>query len=217
MFTGLVQAVGLVEGAHRTGAGLRLAVAAPGWTHRAAPGESVAVNGCCLTVIGAPGPGGRLEFDVVPQTLARTTLGRLRPGDPVNLELALRAGSLLGGHIVQGHIDGVGAVRHVRTDDGYRVSVHAPADLAPVLAPAGSVALDGVSLTLATVDERACAFEVALIPETLRRTTLGSLRPGDAVNLEADLLAKLVHRAVRAMLPALAGSRGAGPDAAGQS
>ena len=151
---------------------------------RAALGDSVAVSGVCLTVVDAPD--GRLAFDVVQETLDRT-----KPfGDEVNLEAALRAGDPLGGHYVQGHVDGVGTVRST----GDQVWIDAPSELLVYVVEKGSIAVDGVSLTVASVDDK--GFAVALVPHTLEVTTLGRLAPGDAVNLEVDILAKYVEKLV---------------------
>ena len=152
---------------------------------RAAIGDSVAVNGVCLTVVDAPD--GRLAFDVV-----RETLDRAKPfGDEVNLEGALRAGEPLGGHYVQGHVDGVGTIRSTGED----VWIDAPPELLQYVVEKGSIAVDGVSLTVAKVDER--GFAVALVPHTLEVTTLGLVAAGDTVNLEVDILAKYVERLLR--------------------
>jgi riboflavin synthase len=192
MFTGIVEALGRV-GAVETGAGggRRLGVAVPdepGW--RLAPGESVAVSGVCLTVVDAAP--GRLAFDLAEETLRVTTLGGLGVGDPVNLERPLRLDGRLGGHLVLGHVDGVGRVTAVRPEgDGARVDVEVPGRLRPLLIPKGSVAVDGVSLTVAALGEE--AFAVALIPHTLAVTTLGQRRPGDRVNLEMDVIGKYVR------------------------
>jgi riboflavin synthase alpha subunit len=192
MFTGIVEALGHV-GTVKVGArgGRRLAVAVPdeaAW--RLAMGESVAVSGVCLTVVDAAP--GRIAFDLAEETLRVTTLGGLREGDPVNLERPLRLDGRLGGHLVLGHIDGVGHVRAVRPEgDGARLDVVVPARLRPFLIPKGSVAIDGVSLTVATLEED--AFGVALIPHTLAVTTLGQRRPGDPVNLEVDVIGKYVR------------------------
>jgi riboflavin synthase len=178
MFTGIVREVGRVTAFD----GSRLVVDA---ATTAALGDSVAIDGVCLTVVDG---GGGLAFDVVPETIARTTLGRLRAGDAVNVEPALRAGEPLGGHVVQGHVDGVGRVREL----GDLVWFDAPPELLRYVAEKGSIAVDGVSLTVAAVDDR--GFAVALVPHTLEATTLGALAPGDDVNLEADVLAKYVER-----------------------
>ncbi|HEY3920480.1 MAG TPA: riboflavin synthase [Gaiellaceae bacterium] len=179
MFTGIVREVGRVAEFD----GHRLVVEAQ---TTAAEGDSVAVDGVCLTAI----DGSRLAFDVVGETLGRTTLGGLKPGDSVNLEPALRAGDPLGGHYVQGHVDGVGRVRSAGTE----VWVDAPAELLRHVVIKGSITVDGVSLTVAALDDR--GFGVALVPHTLAATTFGELQPGDAVNLETDVLAKYVERLV---------------------
>lgn len=201
MFTGLIQAIGVIESIEPSPAGARLVIDPGSWAHTPEPGASIAVSGCCLTLAGDPGEhGGRLCFDVVPQTLDTTALGDARPGSGVNLEHAATAGTLLGGHIVQGHVDGVARVQAVRTEGEWRVRLTPPAGLMKYLTPKGSVCVDGVSLTIAAVEPASSAgepgsggwFEVALIPETLERTTLDSLRPEDRINLEADTVAKTV-------------------------
>jgi riboflavin synthase len=181
MFTGIVREVGRVVEFD----GSRLVVDA---ATKAESGDSIAVEGVCLTVL----DGSRLAFDVVPETLSRTTLGGLRPGDRVNIEPALRVGDPLGGHNVQGHVDGIGRVRSI----GEPVWIDAPADILRYCIEKGSITVDGVSLTIAAID--AAGFAVALIPHTLTATTLGELEPGDPVNLEADVLAKYVERLLEA-------------------
>ena len=194
MFTGIVRDLGTVE----VFDGSRLVVAAPEAAASAAVGDSVAVAGVCLTVVKAAE--GRLEFDVVPETLSRTARGRLEPGGAVNLEPSLRVGDRLGGHVVQGHVDAVGRVRSVAPDaDGRRLWVDAPESVLGYCIEKGSIAVDGVSLTIAALDDE--GFEVALIPHTLAVTTLGRLDPGAEVNLEADVLGKVVERLVAARLP----------------
>ena len=142
----------------------------------------------------------RLAFDVVPETLSRTALARLEPGDRVNLEPSLRVGDPLGGHVVQGHVDGVGRIRSITPqEDSLRVWIDAPDAIVRYCLEKGSIAVDGVSLTVAALDDD--GFEVALIPHTLEVTTLGAIAPGDEVNLEADVLAKVVERLVAARLP----------------
>jgi riboflavin synthase len=184
VFTGLVREVGRVVSMENGRLRIESSLAA-------AIGDSVSVAGCCLTVV--DGDRRTLAFDAVPETLSRTTLGRLAPGAAVNLEPALRAGEPLGGHYVQGHVDGVGRVRSVKSEgDDRRVWLDAPADVLRYCVEKGSVAVDGVSLTVAGLD--AAGFGVALVPHTLAATTLGSLAPGDEVNLEADVLAKYVER-----------------------
>jgi riboflavin synthase len=184
VFTGLVREVGRVVSFD----GGRLSVES---SLAAAIGDSVSVNGCCLTVV--DGDRRTLAFDAVPETLARTGLGRLDAGAAVNLEPALRAGEPLGGHYVQGHVDGVGRVRSLEPEGGgARLWVDPPAELLRYCVEKGSIAVDGVSLTIADLDEE--GFAVALVPHTVAATTLGTLEPGSEVNLEADVLAKYVER-----------------------
>jgi riboflavin synthase len=191
MFTGLVREVGTVLEVDRSEAGERLELAAPAVAAHAAVGDSIAIDGVCLTVVAAGG--GRIAFDAVPETLARTTLRSLEPGSRVNLEPALRAGDALGGHYVQGHVDGVGSVRRVDDEGaGRRIWFDAPGELLRFVAEKGSIAVQGTSLTVAGLDDS--GFAVALVPHTLRATTLGDLGRGSAVNLEVDVLAKYVER-----------------------
>ncbi len=186
MFTGLVAGTGTIRSLHEG----RLEVDSP-LAAELSPGDSIAVNGVCLTALD-PTPEG-FAADVMPETLRSSSLGPLGPGDEVNLELPLRASDRLGGHVVQGHVDGTGTVEEVREEGFSRVvRVAAPAELLRYVVQKGSIALDGVSLTVSAVDEQ--AFEVSLIPETLERTTLGSAAPGRPVNLEVDLLAKYVEK-----------------------
>jgi riboflavin synthase len=194
MFTGIVREVGTVASFD----GSRLVVEANETAAGAALGDSVAVAGVCLTVVEAADES--LSFDVVPETLSRTALGGLQAGNSVNLEPSLRVGDPLGGHVVQGHVDAVGRVRSVAGEgDGRRVWVDAPDSVLGYCLEKGSIAVDGVSLTVAALDDK--GFEVALIPHTLAVTTLGRLEPGDEVNLEADVLGKVVERLVAARLP----------------
>ena len=191
MFTGIVRERGRVTAIDGGADGVRLRIDAPATAAEIAIGDSVAVGGVCLTAVGVDGT--ELSFDAVPETLSRTVLGRLRPGAEVNVEPALRAGEPLGGHVMQGHVDGVGRVRSVEPEgDGRRIWVDAPADVLRYCVEKGSVAVDGVSLTVAALD--GAGFAVALIPHTLVETTLGALASGDDVNLEADVLAKYVER-----------------------
>jgi riboflavin synthase len=186
VFTGLIREVATVAAVD----GGRIEVAS---TQDAVVGDSVAIDGVCLTVVAAGD--GRLAFDVVPETFARTALGSLGAGSRVNVEPALRAGDALGGHYVQGHVDGVGTVRSAEAEgDGRRVWFDAPADVLRYVVEKGSIAVQGTSLTVAAVDD--AGFAVALIPHTLDGTTLGTLAPGDHVNLEADVLAKYVEKLV---------------------
>jgi riboflavin synthase alpha subunit len=196
MFTGIVRERGRVLSAERAdGEGdLRLRIRAPGTAAETNPGDSVTVAGCCLTATAVLD--GAIEFDAVPETLARSTLGGLGEGAEVNLEPALRVGEPLGGHFVQGHVDGVGHVRCVEAEgEGARVWLDVEPELLRYCVEKGSLAVDGVSLTIAAQDERGVA--VALVPHTLRETTLAALRPRDPVNLEVDLLAKYVERLAR--------------------
>ena len=186
MFTGIVEEMGTVRAAARQGDVVRLEVTAVASREGSEVGASVAVNGVCLTVV-TPTPGG-LVFEVGPETLERTTLGRLAAGDAVNLERPLRFGAAVGGHLVLGHVDGMGTVEGVtRVESTARVRIALPGPaLAPLLVPQGSVAVDGVSLTIAAL--WAQAFEVMVIPHTLAVTTFGRLAPGQAVNLETDVI-----------------------------
>lgn len=179
--------------AEARGASLRLVIDPGAWQHRPSAGDSICVSGVCLTVVevAAENGGARWAFDAVAETLAKTTLGRLRVGSVVNLEHAATPTTLMGGHVVQGHVDGVGVVESVVTDGEYRVRLRPAAGLMEYMVPKGSVCVEGVSLTLAQVRAGEW-FEVALIPVTLEKTTLGDLRAGDAVNLEADVFAKTV-------------------------
>jgi riboflavin synthase len=190
MFTGLVAATGTVDSLTRDGGGVRLRVSSE-LAGELAQGDSVAVNGVCLTAVEPDASG--FSADVMEETLRRSSLGPLDAGDPVNLELPLRAGDRLGGHIVQGHVDGLGTVDSLREEGFSKVlRVAAPADLLRYVVDKGSIAVEGVSLTVSAVDDE--AFEVSLIPETLERTTLGAAEPGRTVNLEVDVLAKYVEK-----------------------
>jgi riboflavin synthase len=195
MFTGLVADLGTVAAVEATDDGVRLTVRTP-LAAELATGDSVAVNGVCLTATALDG-GGAFSADVMHETLDRSSLAAAAVGRLVNVELPLRASDRLGGHVVQGHVDGVGRVAGIE-EDGFarRVRVE-PEDegLLRYVVEKGSIAVDGVSLTVAALDER--GFEVSLIPETLDRTTLGSAAPGDPVNLEVDVLAKYVERLVQ--------------------
>jgi len=193
MFTGLVEEVGALAAVTPTERGARLRVAAPLAASDMAVGDSVCVDGACLTAV-AVDPA-ELEVEAVAETLRRTTLGLRRPGHRVNLERALRVGDRLGGHIVQGHVDGTAEVLgSEREGDSIVLTVGTPADLLPYVVEKGSVALDGVSLTVAAVQPE--SFSVALIPHTLDATTLGPDRVGDRLNIEVDALAKYVEMLV---------------------
>jgi riboflavin synthase len=192
MFTGLVEATARVRRVDPDGDGARLEVETP-LAAELRQGDSIAVNGVCLTAVEPDG--GRFKADVMAETLRRSSLGPLAAGDSVNVELPLRAGDRLGGHVVQGHVDGTGEVESAR-DEGFARLVRISADpaLLRYVVEKGSIAVDGVSLTVAEVDDE--GFTVSLIPETLERTTLGLAAPGRVVNLEVDVLAKYVEKLV---------------------
>lgn len=187
MFTGIVREVGRVEAVEERGESVRLVVHAPETAAAAAVGDSVSLAGVCLTAVEVAN--GTVAFDAVPETLRRSTLGRLETGGGVNVEPALRAGDPLGGHIVQGHVDGVGRIRRV-DDEG--IEVEATQDVLRYCIEKGSIAVEGVSLTIAGIGES--SFTVALIPHTREVTTLGGMAEGDEVNLEVDVVAKYVER-----------------------
>lgn len=195
MFSGIVEAMGEVVEVRPEPPGCRLVIRHPAIAAETKVADSIAVNGCCLTVIDVTGE--TFAFQAGPETLSRTNLGRLRPGSLVNLERALKVGDRMGGHFVTGHIDGTGELIERRdmgdwSDCWFRIPVH----LARQMAPKGSVAVDGVSLTI--VESLPDRFSVALIPYTLAVTTLGRIKPGDIVNIETDLLAKYVQRILEA-------------------
>lgn len=191
MFTGLVEALSPVHSVAAEGAGRRLLVTAPSMASDMELGESVAINGACLTVVQVEPE--RLHFQAGPETLLRTNLGELGAGDRVNLERSLRVGDRLGGHWVQGHVDGIGHVVERAGQGGWELFwFRCPEELAAQMVPKGSIAVDGISLTL--VDVTADRFSVALIPHTLACTTLGFKQPGATVNLETDILAKYVWK-----------------------
>src|SRR5688572_8030642 len=192
MFTGLVADKGTVTAVDATADGVRLAVETA-LVPEIAEGDSVAVNGVCLTATSIAD--GRFSADVMHETLRRSSLAEVAEGAEVNLELPLRASDRLGGHVVQGHVDGLGTIREVREDGFSRVvEISAPADTLRYVVEKGSIAVDGISLTVASVTDD--AFSVALIPETLERTNLGAASPGQPVNLEVDVLAKYVEKLV---------------------
>lgn len=191
MFTGIVEELGSVQAVTDLGDAARLAIVGPTVTSDARPGDSIAVNGVCLTVVDIAD--GAFTADVMLETLRRSSLGALAPGSPVNLERAARVDSRLGGHIMQGHVDGVATVLAVEpTENWTTVSFGLPAGLSRYVVEKGSIAVDGVSLTVVQVDD--ASFSVSLIPTTLAHTTLGTRRPGDTVNIEVDVIAKYVER-----------------------
>lgn len=197
MFTGIVEELGTVEAVEHQGDAIRLTVRAELVLEDAGLGDSISVNGCCLTVVSHDGL--QWTADVMQETLDKTSLLGVEPGDRVNLERAVTAEKRLGGHIVQGHVDGVGTVVRRQPSEHWEVvEIQMPAELGRYLVDKGSITVDGVSLTIVeTHDDR---FTVSLIPETLARTTLGLRQPGDRVNLEVDILAKHVEKLLAARL-----------------
>jgi riboflavin synthase len=192
MFTGIIEEVGAIS--RRSGADMT--ILAKTVLDGVKEGDSIAVNGICLTVVAFDDEG--FVVQVSPETLQRTTLGHLKPGDAVNLERALAAGARMGGHFVQGHVDGVGRVHSIRNQGEFAVyRFHAPPEVTPYLVPKGSIAVDGISLTV--VDPKRDAFDVAVIPATLAKTTLGNRRPGDPVNMEADMIGKYIFQFLKTM------------------
>ncbi|MFW6089189.1 MAG: riboflavin synthase [Gemmatimonadota bacterium] len=193
MFTGLVQHVGELSARSAGEGGVRFDIAAPALVRELAPGDSVAVDGVCLTATGIDPAAGSFAVDAVPTTLGRTTLADMEPGRRVNLERAVRAGEPLGGHIVQGHVDAVGAVTAAsRDDEALVLGIRLPDAVAPFTVERGSLTVDGVSLTVAGLSGRVA--KLAIIPYTLGHTNLGRLEAGALVNLEADVIAKYVAR-----------------------
>ncbi len=193
MFTGIVEELGVVAAVEDQGDAVRLTVRGALVVSDAALGDSISVNGCCLTV--AERAGETFTADVMQETLDKTSLAGIAEGDVVNLERAVTAGTRLGGHLVQGHVDATGTVAAREPSEHWEiVTIEVPATLIRYLVPKGSITVDGVSLTVVDVDDAASTFSVSLIPETLARTTLGTRRPGERVNLEVDVIAKYVER-----------------------
>ncbi len=194
MFTGIVETKGRIVSLTQQQGGQRLVIDAGSWLPRSgqfANGDSVCISGVCLTLVHAPGSSeGCLSFDVITETLKASALGQLQVGDTVNLESSLTPMTSMGGHFVQGHIDGVARVTGVVTGEEYRITLEPPRELMPCVVPKGSVTLDGISLTIASVT--ATTFDVALIPTTLNMTTLGQARRGTVINLETDIIARTV-------------------------
>ncbi|MDO8684283.1 MAG: riboflavin synthase [Armatimonadota bacterium] len=190
LFTGLIELVGTVRSLRRAGSSARITVDLGAVASELKLGESVAINGVCLTVISAGGT--EASFDMVAETLERSSLSRLSPGDRVNIERALRPGDRLGGHFVQGHVDALGKISRInRNSGGVEIEITAPPEAMELIVEKGSIAVDGISLTVANRDKD--KFAVAVIPHTLENTNLGSARPGTEVNLETDILGKYVR------------------------
>lgn len=195
MFTGLVERTGVVTSITPRDGGVRLALSVPGWEGVMGPGDSLALNGCCLTVTDVTAEA--IAFDVVPESVRRTMLGGLKPGDALNLERPLKLDQRLGGHLVQGHVDGVGRVLEVKSEgEGRRIAFELPLAVTRFVAEKGSIAIDGVSLTVAALHGTRC--EVAFIPHTLEHTVAGRYTPGIRVNVEADLMARYAARLLEA-------------------
>jgi riboflavin synthase len=216
MFTGIVQALGTILESAETGAGKRLTVGLGELAGRpVAHGDSVCVSGVCLTAVSGGGAGAdRVQFDVITETLNRSTLGRRKVGDKVNLELSLQPQSYVGGHFLQGHVDAVGFVKAVQEKAAdWRITFGFPREFAALIVPKGSVAVDGVSMTLAEVNTPASTFTLAVIPTTLAKTTLAHVRVGDTVNIETDIVARTVVHWLECMRAGGGGGAGGpGPD-----
>lgn len=197
MFTGLIHHLGRVESLDATPEGVRLRIRPDAWAAPAEPGDSIAIDGVCLTLAEPPADG-VFAFDAIPETMRVTALGDLRAGDRVHLEASATPTTLLGGHLVQGHVDGVAEVVSVVSEGEWRVRLRTPSGLEALMVPKGSVTLAGVSLTIAAVDAaRGAWFEVALIPTTLEKTKLGDWQPGTRVNVESDVIARTVAHQLR--------------------
>jgi len=191
MFTGIIEEMGVVKAVGKTLQGTGVTILAHALPDGLGIGDSVSVNGVCLTVVGRDGA--ELRADISPETLKVTTLGLLKAGDPVNLERAMRLNDRLGGHLVTGHVDGVGAVRsRVRDGDALQITIESSREVLRYCVPKGSIAVDGVSLTVNDVTDR--GFRVTIIPHTAKATTLGVKQVGDPVNLETDLIGRYVER-----------------------
>ena len=192
MFTGIVEELGKVVSLERSGGGGRIAVQARKALEGTAPGDSILVNGACLTVSGISAA--QVEMDLLGETLSRTNLGSLRPGDTVNLERALTPQSRLGGHFVVGHVDGTGTItRFERAGEDWVLEVEAPSEIVAKLSPKGSVAVDGISLTVVSIAPPGRGFTVNLTPHTLSATNLKARKPGEKVNIEIDIFARYLH------------------------
>ncbi len=202
MFTGIVQSIGTVHSATKTSTGLRLVIDPGSWDHNPKPGDSIAHNGCCLTLAeitkcDADHP--LWVYDAIPETIAKTTIGSWTPGQRINLERSLKMGDGLDGHQVQGHIDGIGTVLSVKDDDEYRIRIGLAGLNMKWMIPKGSIAIDGISLTIADLNDQDQWIEVTLIPETLARTNLSDRAADDGVNIEADATVKTIVTTIERM------------------
>lgn len=198
MFTGLIKAVCTVKSAYTTGGGMRLTVDLGKLADECKIGDSIAINGVCLTI--AQLRGSLAEFEVSGETLTKSALGRLKSSSPVNAELAMRADDRFGGHFVLGHVDGTAKIKKIEPLGEFeRITFTADAELLAQMVVKGSVAVDGISLTIANMDEG--SFSVAVIPETLKKTTLGTAKTGDMVNIETDIIVKTIRIAIDKILP----------------
>jgi riboflavin synthase len=198
MFTGLIEAVCMIASVRQSAGAVQLAVDLGGLAEDAKIGDSIAVNGVCLTVAGLEGS--LATFDLSGETLAKSTLGRLRPSSPVNIERALRSTDRLGGHFVQGHIDGTATIKAIDRHGQFAdIKFGAGPKLLDQMVVKGSVAVDGISLTIANMDQD--CFSAAIIPETLEKTTLGRAKIGDTVNIETDIIAKIITKQLEKILP----------------
>ncbi len=213
MFTGLIEELGTVRGVRQAGRSLHLTVSARVVVQDAKLGDSIAVNGVCLTVVKFDGSS--FTADVMPETYEKTALRHLTPGSPVNLERTMQAGGRFGGHMVQGHVDGVGTIVGVKADEIARlVTISAAPAVTRYVIPKGSIAIDGISLTVVSTDKD--RFSVSLIPHTAAVTTLGRKQEGDLVNLEADVLGKYIEKFIAARFGEVPGAgTGAGPESGG--
>jgi riboflavin synthase len=195
MFTGIIEEVAIVKSIRRSGDSARIAISAPKLANDVAIGDSVAINGVCLTAVELQAP--EMSFDAVPETVERSNLKYLKSGDRVNVELSLQVGGRLSGHFVQGHVDGTGNIRRIENRENARVlTIETPRELMPYVASKGSIAVDGISLTVVDVGES--TFTVWIIPHTYANTTLRDRTPGDSVNLEIDMLARYIERLLEA-------------------
>ncbi|RNC81267.1 MAG: riboflavin synthase [Phycisphaera sp.] len=196
MFTGLVQRTGeIVQLRPAEAGGVRLTVRSRAFDLTPSPGDSICVSGCCLTLVGEARSTGEqieMDFDVIEESLAKTKLGGLAEGSRVNLETSCTPATLLGGHVVQGHVEGVGEVVRIESGESYEVTIRPPEKLMPCITPKGSITLDGISLTIAGVDVSGGTFHVALIPTTLGETTIGDAKVGEGMNIETDIMARTV-------------------------